>query len=132
MTGKSCRSAAAKRPILVYVYIYINIIYIKVRALALSHPTLPEVTPHNGTAIAKVTPQKTRSHPTEVNPTGTAASTNFSINKILYLKTGVPMRFVHGVSLFWLHSPMAQTYKKTSNQKFRISKVFKFTYKLRA
>ena len=70
----------------------------RVRALALSHPTLPEVTPHNGTAIAKVTPQKTGSHPTEANPTGTAASTNFSINKILYLKTSVPMRFVHGVS----------------------------------
>ena len=105
---------------------------VNIRALALSHPTLPEVTPHNGTAIAKVTPQKTGNHPTEANPTGTAASTNFSINKILYLKTGVPMRFVHGVSLFWLHSPMAQTYKKTSNQKFRISKVFKFTYKLRA
>ena len=33
------------------------------RALALSHPALPEVTPHNGTAIAKATPQKTGSHP---------------------------------------------------------------------
>ena len=82
-----------------------------VRALALSHPTLPEVTPHNGTAIAKVTPQKTGSHPTEANPNGTASWTNFSINKILYLNTGVPMGLLCKSDPVWMYPPMAQTWK---------------------
>ena len=62
-----------------------------------SHRTLPEVTPHTGTALAKVTPQKTGSHPMEANPPGTATWTNFFVNRIIYLKTGAPMRFVHVV-----------------------------------
>ena len=67
--------------------------------------------PHTVAQRSQKSPKKTGSHPTKANPAGTAAWTNFSFNRTIYLKTGVPMGLLYILDpVWWLHPPLTQTH----------------------